>query len=65
MAIMGFTRVMWPKHVADLLFGLSAFLLNVEIVAPECSELGLHEAGMLNRDPAVLYEEKYAVAISE
>ncbi len=59
LAVLSFTRVPWPETVGRVLFGLSAFMLNVELTAPECSLLG----NGLMREPAQLYMEKYGVAV--
>jgi hypothetical protein len=40
-AVLAQTNVLWPPAVDSLLRGLSAFNLNIEIVAPECTVPGI------------------------
>ena len=39
--MLGSTQTGWPGPVATLLYVLSAFNLNVELLAPECVVLGV------------------------
>ena len=50
-AILAQTNVAWPTGVADLLRGMSAFNLNIEVVAPECV------------DPDVTFQQKFAAVL--
>ena len=60
-AILNQTNIAWPTSVASLLRGMSAFNLNIEVVAPECVYPGM------NADPtgspwwpASAFEQKFA-----